>query len=131
MNRGSLPSHLPRIETIVDLDDKTCPCCKGAAVTRSARTSASGSTLADWAKLTKGSGWRSRLEWSAEGGRAAFLLRPAHERLLFWLKRSGKLFADETTAPVLDRGRGRTKTGQLWAKPAKGSDRRSLLEWTA
>jgi transposase len=30
MNRGSLPSHLPRIETIVDLDDKKCPCCKGA-----------------------------------------------------------------------------------------------------
>jgi transposase len=26
-----------------------------------------------------------------------------------------KLFADETTAPVLDPGRGRTKTGQLFA----------------
>ena len=31
------------------------------------------------------------------------------------LKSSTKLFADETTAPVLDPGRGRTKTGQLWA----------------
>jgi hypothetical protein len=31
------------------------------------------------------------------------------------LKTSAKLFADETTAPVLDPGRGRTKTGQLWA----------------
>ena len=30
-------------------------------------------------------------------GCAAFLLRPVHERLFFWLKRSGKLFADETT----------------------------------
>src|SRR3954471_17144032 len=29
MNRGSLPLHLPRIETIVDLTDKTCPCCTG------------------------------------------------------------------------------------------------------
>src|ERR1700761_5150279 len=28
-NRGALPPHLPRIETIVDLDDKACPCCKG------------------------------------------------------------------------------------------------------
>jgi transposase len=28
VNRGSLPAHLPRIETIVDLDDKTCPCCQ-------------------------------------------------------------------------------------------------------
>ena len=48
-------------------------------------------------------------------GRAAFHLRPVHERLLAKLKASPKLFADETTAPVLDPGRGRTKTGQLWA----------------
>jgi len=38
-----------------------------------------------------------------------------HERLLEKLKASPKLFADETTAPVLDPGRGKTKTGQLWA----------------
>jgi transposase len=25
-NRGALPAHLPRIETNVDIDDKTCPC---------------------------------------------------------------------------------------------------------
>ena len=31
------------------------------------------------------------------------------------LRRSTRLFADETTAPVLDPGRGRTKTGQIWA----------------
>ena len=37
------------------------------------------------------------------------------ERILTHLKSSTKLFADETTAPVLDPGRGRTKTGQLWA----------------
>ena len=48
-------------------------------------------------------------------GRAAFLLRPIHEQLLGHLKASSKLFADETTAPVLDPGRGRTKTGQLFA----------------
>ena len=48
-------------------------------------------------------------------GRAAFLLRPLHARLLEKLKASPKLFADEATAPVLDPGRGRTKTGQLWA----------------
>lgn len=34
--------------------------------------------------------------------------------LLAILKTSTKLFADETTGPVLDPGRGRTKTGQLW-----------------
>ena len=29
-NRGSLPAHLPRIESVVDIGDKTCPCCSGA-----------------------------------------------------------------------------------------------------
>src|SRR5437899_1555606 len=29
INRGALPAHLPRIEIVVDLDDKTCPCCRG------------------------------------------------------------------------------------------------------
>jgi transposase len=43
------------------------------------------------------------------------------------LKASSKLFADETTAPVLDPGRGQTKTGQLFAyvrddRPWGGSD---------
>jgi len=55
------------------------------------------STLADWS------------------GRAAFALRPVYDRLLEVLKGSVKLFADETRAPVLDPGRGKTKTGQLWA----------------
>jgi transposase len=48
-------------------------------------------------------------------GKAAFHLKPVVDRLAEHLKRSGKLFMDETTAPVLDPGRGRTKTGYLWA----------------
>jgi transposase len=55
------------------------------------------STLADWV------------------GRAAAELRPVHERLFEHLKRSPKLFMDETRAPVLDPGRRRTKSGYLWA----------------
>ncbi len=55
------------------------------------------STLADWV------------------GKAAFHLAPVVDRLAEDLKRSTKLFMDETTAPVLDPGRGRTKTGFLWA----------------
>jgi len=67
------------------------------------------STLADWVRP------------------AAFILFQHHERLLSALKGSAKLFADETTAPVLDPGRGRTKTGQLWAyarddRPWGGAD---------
>ena len=29
-NRGSLPSHLPRVEMLVDIDDHACPCCQQA-----------------------------------------------------------------------------------------------------
>jgi transposase len=49
---------------------------------------------------------------------ATWHLRPLHERRLMKLKGYGRLFADETTAPLLDPGRGRTKTGQLWAYAA-------------
>jgi transposase len=48
-------------------------------------------------------------------GKAAFHLKPVVDRLAGHLKGSGKLFMDETTAPVLDPGRGTTKTGYLWA----------------
>ena len=48
-------------------------------------------------------------------GKAAFHLAPVVDRLAEELKRSTKLFMDETTAPVLDPGRGTTKTGYLWA----------------
>ena len=27
-NRGSLPAHLPRIETIIDIEDPACSCCR-------------------------------------------------------------------------------------------------------
>jgi transposase len=60
-------------------------------------------------------------------GFAAAELEPLHARLVEILKRSPKLFADETRCPVLDPGRGRTKTGYLWAiarddRPWGGSD---------
>ncbi|MBY5867183.1 IS66 family transposase [Rhizobium leguminosarum] len=55
------------------------------------------STLADWV------------------GRAAFELRPVFNALIADLKRSTKLFMDETRAPVLDPGSRKTKTGYFWA----------------
>ena len=48
-------------------------------------------------------------------GKASFHLRPVVDWLAEHLKQSGKLFMDETRAPVLDPGRGKTKTGWLWA----------------
>ena len=28
-NRGALPAELPRVEQVIDVEDKTCPCCGG------------------------------------------------------------------------------------------------------
>jgi transposase len=185
VNRGSLPSHLPRVEMVVDIDDHTCPCCgnalhrigedtgerldivpaqfrvlvvrrpkyacracenvvvqapapgrliEGGLPTEATVAQVLVSKYADHLPL-----YRQAQIYARQGieldrstladwvGRAAFLLRPIQERLLAALKGSAKLFADETTAPVLDPGRGRTKLGQLWAyarddRPWGGTD---------
>ena len=176
VNRGSLPAHLPRIEVVADIDDKTCPCCKGelhqigedrserldlvpaqfrVLVTRrpkyACRTCEDGvmQALAP-ARLIEGGLpteatlaqvlvskyadhlplYRQAQIYARQGieldrstladwvGHAAWHLRPLHDRLLVKLRQRLKLFADETTVPVLDPGRGRTKTGQLWAYAA-------------
>jgi transposase len=172
VNRGALPTHLPRIETVVDVESKICSCCRGelhrigedvsekldvvpaqfrVLVVRRpkyacracedvivqapapARLIEGGlpteatvahvivSKYADHLPL-----YRQAQIYERQGllldrstladwvGRAAFHLRPIRERILACLRSSAKLFADETTAPVLDPGRGRTKIGQLW-----------------
>jgi len=48
-------------------------------------------------------------------GKAAFELKPVFDALITDLKRSTKLFMDETRAPVLDPGKRKTKTGYFWA----------------
>jgi transposase len=60
-------------------------------------------------------------------GFAAAELEPLHARLMVLLKQSTKLFCDETRCPVLEPGRGKTKTGYLWAvarddRPWGGTD---------
>ncbi len=47
-------------------------------------------------------------------GRACWWLTPLYELLLGTVLAAPKVFADDTTLPVLDPGRGRTKTGRLW-----------------
>ena len=47
-------------------------------------------------------------------GRACWWLTPLYELMLGTVLGSPKVFADDTTLPVLDPGRGRTKTGRLW-----------------
>ena len=172
-NRGSLPAHLERIEQVVDIEDKVCPCCGGALhqigedvserldvvpitfrvlVTRRPRYGCRGCESAVVqapapARIVEGGIptealiaqvlvakyadhlplYRQAQIYARQGiqldrstladwvGRAAWYLRPLRDHILERLRRSERLFADETTAPVLDPGRGRTKTGQLWA----------------
>lgn len=47
-------------------------------------------------------------------GRACWWLQPLYDLLVSTVLASPKVFADGTTLPVLEPGRGRTKTGQLW-----------------
>jgi transposase len=47
-------------------------------------------------------------------GGACWWLEPLQKRLASHMLASTKLFADDTPMPVLDPGRGRTKTGRLW-----------------
>jgi hypothetical protein len=55
---------------------------------------------------------------------------PLHDHLVGLLKAPPKLFCNETQCPVLDAGRGKTKTGYMWSsrRPAVGqpSIRRQL-----
>ncbi|MFZ5504839.1 MAG: IS66 family transposase [Pseudomonadota bacterium] len=173
VNRGALPKSLPRIETVIDIESRSCPCCGGEVHAigedvaerldvipaqfrvlvvhrpKYACRNCPGTVLQAPAppRLIEGGLptealvahviigkyanhlplYRQAQIYARQGieldrstladwvGRAAWFLRPLHERLLEHLKTSTKLFADETTAPVLDPGRGRTKTGQLWA----------------
>jgi transposase len=106
---GGLPTEATVAHVLVSKYADHLPLYRQAQIYARQGVNLDRSTLADWA------------------GRAAFLLRPVHERLFEKLKTSGKLFADETTAPVLDPGRGRTKTGQLFAyarddRPWGGTD---------
>jgi len=172
-NRGSLPAHLERIEQLVDVENKACPCCGDALhqigedvserldvvpttfrvlVTRRPRYGCRSCESAVVqapapARIVEGGIptealiaqvlvakyadhlplYRQAQIYARQGiqldrstladwvGRAAWYLRPLRDHILGRLRRSERLFADETTAPVLDPGRGRTKTGQLWA----------------
>lgn len=171
-NLGALPAHLPRIEAVVDIEDKTCPCCGGALhvigedtsemldivpaqlrvkVIRRPRYGCRAcegavvqapaperpitggmateallahvlvSKYADFLPL-----YRQAQIFARQGveldrstlcdwvGRACWWLEPLWRLLYQHVMSSARIFADDTPLPVLDPGRGRTKTGRLW-----------------
>src|SRR3954447_16452322 len=171
-NLGALPAHLPRVEVLVDVEDKACPCCGGAlhvigedtsemldivpAVLRgevirrprhACRTGEEAvvqapaperpvtggmateallahvlvAKYADHLPLYRQAGIFARqgieldrstlCDWV---GRACWWLEPLWRLLRRHVMSSTRIFADDTRLPVLDPGRGRTKTGCLW-----------------
>ena len=171
-NRGALPAELPRIEQMIDVEDKTCPCCGGAlhligedkaemldylpahfrvrvirrpryacraceqavvqvpAPERPIDGGMATEALLAHVLVNKFSDhlplYRQAQIFARQGvtldrstlcnwvGRACWWLAPLHELVLRTVLASPKVFADDTTLPVLDPGRGRTKTGRLW-----------------
>src|SRR5664279_5666793 len=106
---AGLPTEAMLAQVIVSKYSEHLPLYRQAQVFARHGVMIERSTLADWV------------------GRAAFHLAPIVDRMAELLKRSSKLFMDETTAPVLDPGRGKTKTGYLWAlarddRPFGGAD---------
>ena len=94
---GGLPTEGTLAQVLVSKYADHCPLYRQSAIYARSGLDLDRSTLAGWV------------------GKAAFHLRPVADRLARHLKRSSKLFMDETRAPVLDPGRGRTRTGWLWA----------------
>ncbi len=172
-SRGALPSHLPRVEVVIEPEDTACPCCRGkmavighdtserldvipaqfrVIVTRRPKLACRAcagtvvqapapprliegglptealvahvlvSRYADHLPLYRQAQIMGRqgveLERSTLAswvGYAAAEVAPVVSRLREIVLGSARVFADETTLPVLDPGRGRTKTGYLWA----------------
>ncbi|CAH2605782.1 transposase (plasmid) [Rhodovastum atsumiense] len=59
-------------------------------------------------------------------GRTCWWLRPLYDLVVSTVLSAPKLFADDTTLPVLDPGQGKTRTGRLWCyavddRPWKGA----------
>src|SRR6187549_3909807 len=171
-NLGALPEHLPRVEVLVDVEDKSCPCCGGdlhvigedtsemldivpaqlrvkvirrprygcrsceAAVVQAPapeRPVTGGmateallahvlvAKYADFLPLYRQAGIFARQGIDLDRstlcgwvGRACWWLEPLWRLLRRHVMSSTRIFADDTTLPVLDPGRGRTKTGRLW-----------------
>ena len=182
--RLSLPDHLPREDTVLDIDTDICPCCGGPVhligetvsemldhvparvrvlrIRRPRYGCRSCGTIhqvpAPERPIAKGLAspallshvliakycdhlplYRQSQIFARQGiglnrstlanwvGGATWWLEPVRDRIADHVFASGRLFADDTVLPVLDPGRGRTRTGRLWVyarddRPWAGSD---------
>ena len=106
---GGLPTEALVAQVVVSKHADHLPLYRQAQILARQGVEIERSTLAHWV------------------GAAAAELQPLHDHLLRQLKASPKLFCDETRCPVLDPGRGKTKTGFMWSiarddRPWGGTD---------
>jgi transposase len=93
---GGLPTEALVAQVVVSKYADHLPLYRQAQIMARQGVEIERSTLADWV------------------GRAAAELQPLHDHLVSMIKTSPRLFCDETPCPVLDPGRGKTKTGYMW-----------------
>jgi len=108
IERG-LPAPGLLAQVIVAKYGDHCPLYRQQAIYRRCGVDLDRATLADWV------------------GSASRLLEPLVQSLGRYVRAAEKLHADDTPVPVLDPGRGKTKTGRLWTyvrddRPAAGAD---------
>jgi len=106
---GGLPTERLVADVIVSKHADHLPLYRQSQIFARSRVKIERSTLSGWV------------------GTGTAELQPLHAYLLTGLKASPKLFCDETPCPVLDPGRGETKTGYMWAlarddRPWGGTD---------
>ena len=177
-NRGNLPAHLPRVEQVVEPDNKVCTCgctklvtigedrserldvipaqfrvlvtvrpryactrcdagilqapapphlIEGGLPTEALMAHVAVAKYADHLPLYRQSQIYARtgidLDRSTMAswcGVTAFNIKPVVDHMLVHIKTARHLFMDETRAPVLDPGAGKTRTGYLWALARDG-----------
>ena len=177
-NRGHLPAHLPRIEQVIEPENKVCTCgcttlvaigedrserldvipaqfrvlvtvrpryactrcdagilqapalphlIEGGLPTEALMAHVAVAKYADHLPLYRQSQIYARtgidLDRSTMAswcGVTAFNIKPVVDHMLVHIKTARHLFMDETRAPVLDPGAGKTKTGYLWALARDG-----------
>ena len=94
---GGLPTEAMVADVVVSKHADHLPLYRQSQILARQGVTIERSTLAQWV------------------GAAAAELQPLHDHLVKDLLASPKLFCDETRCPVLDPGRGKTKTGYMWA----------------
>lgn len=111
---GGLPTEQLVADVVVRKYADHCPLYRQAQILERQGIEIDRATLAFWV------------------GYASAELKPLWQRLRERLLGSSRLFVDETRAPVLDPGRGRTKTGYFWTlacddRPCGGQDPPAVL----